>query len=139
LSDITVPLVSRRRERLQVLRKVQHGVPSILLCFEGLDRILTGAGDWNRWLGTVEAFASLLVLGAVGRAIGRLRWGAGHTPARQRIHPHQVDWVCVGLALLLLMEVAAHYFETAPPQWRRPGPRAGSPGSTTAAAASRST
>lgn len=118
LTDITVPLVSRRRERVQLAQKIQHGVPAIVIFFEGLDRILSGAGDVNRWLGTVEAFASLLVLGAIARAIGRLRWGAGHTPPRQRVHLHQVDWVDVLLAAMLFTEVAAHKYETG--GWRRP-------------------
>lgn len=101
-----------------MLRKVQHGVPALFLFFEGLDRILTRAGDWNRWLGTAEAFAGLLVLGAIGRAIGRLRWGAGSTPPRQHIKLHHVDWIDIGLATLLFVEVAAHRAETG--EWRRP-------------------
>jgi hypothetical protein len=116
LTDVTVPLVSRRRERVQLLQKILHGVPSLVLLLEGLERILTRQGDWNRWLGTAEAFASLLVLGAIGRAVGRLRWGAGHTPPRQRVHPHQVDWVTLTLAVLLFVEVAAHRVETS--EWR---------------------
>jgi hypothetical protein len=110
--------VSRRRERIQLMQKVQHGVPALVLFVEGLDRILNGAGDANRWLGTVEAFASLLVLGAIARAIGRLRWGAGHTPPRQRVHLHQIDWVDVLLGAMLFTEVAVHWFETG--HWRRP-------------------
>jgi len=117
LTDITVPLVSRRRERLQVLQKVQHGVPALVVFLQGLDRILTGAGDWNRWLGTVEAFAAMLVLGAIGRTIGRLRWGT-HTPPRQRVHQSQIDWIDILLSLLLFAEVAAHYSETH--RWRGP-------------------
>jgi hypothetical protein len=118
LTDITVPLVSRRRERVQLMQKVQHGVPAGVVFIEGLDRILNGAGDANRWLGTVEAFASLLVLGAIARAIGRLKWGAGHTPPRQRIHLHQVDWIDLLLALMLFAEVGVHWYETG--RWRRP-------------------
>jgi hypothetical protein len=95
-------------------------VPAAALFLEGLDRILTGAGDSNRWFGTIEAFASLLVLGAIFRAIGRLRWGAGHTPPRQRIHLSQVDWVDILLALMLFAEVGAHYVETAPHHVSRP-------------------
>ena len=111
LSDIIVPLVSRRRERLQVLQKVQQGIPSLVLFLQGLDRILTGAGDWNRWLGTLQTFAGMLVLGAISRAITRLRWGT-HQPPRQRMNPTQVDWIVILLSLLLVAEVAAHYYET---------------------------
>src|SRR6185436_8177828 len=118
LSDIVVPLVSRRRERVQLLQKIQHGVPALILFLEGLERILTRQGDWNRWLGTAEAFAGMLVLGTIARAIGRLRWGAGHTPPRQRIHLHQVDWTDLLLAALLFAEVGAHRIETG--LWRRP-------------------
>jgi len=116
LTDIIVPLVSRRRERVQLLQRIQHGVPALVLFVEGLDRILTRQGDWNRWLGTAEAFASLLLLGAIARAIGRLRWGAGHTPPRQRVHVTQVDWLSLALASLLLLEIAAYRFETG--AWR---------------------
>jgi hypothetical protein len=118
LSDITVSLVSRRRERVQLLRKFQHGVPALVLFLEGLERILTREGDWNRWLGTAEAFAGMLVLGAIARDIGRLRWGAGHTTPRQRVPLHQVDWTDICLAALLSAEVAAHRVETG--LWRRP-------------------
>lgn len=118
LTDITVPLVSRRRERVQLLQKVQHGVPAVVVFYEGLQRIFTGAGDASRWVGTAEAFAGMLVLGALARAIGRLKWGAGHTPPRQRVHLHQVDWVDIGLAALLLTEVGVHYYDTG--HWRRP-------------------
>jgi hypothetical protein len=118
LTDITVPLVSRRRERVQLMQKLQHGVPAVFVFLEGLDRILNNAGDASRWVGTAEAFAGLLVLGAVGRAIGRLKWGAGHTPPRQRVHLHQVDWVDLGLAALLFTEVGVHYFDTG--HWARP-------------------
>jgi hypothetical protein len=60
------------------------------------------------------------VLGAIGREIGRLRWGAGHTPPRQRIHLHQVDWVDVLLAVMLFTEVGARYVETQPHHLTRP-------------------
>ena len=120
MSDVTVPLVSRRRERLKVLQKLQHGIPATVVFVEGLDRILTEAGDWNRWLGTVEAIASLFVLGAILRSIGRLRWGAGHLPPRQRVHVSQVDWVDIFLGLMLFIEVAARYVETEPHRWARP-------------------
>src|SRR6185295_1335564 len=49
---------------------------------------------------------------------GRLKWGAGHTPPRQRIHLHQVDWIDLFLAMMLFIEVGAHWFETA--RLRRP-------------------
>jgi hypothetical protein len=100
------------------MQKVQHGVPAVVVFYEGLDRIFTGAGDASRWVGTAEAFAGMLVLGALARAIGRLKWGAGHTPPRQRVHLHQVEWVGVGLASLLFAEVAVQYYDTS--HWRRP-------------------
>jgi hypothetical protein len=118
LTDITVPLVSRRRERVQLMQKVQHGVPAVVVFYEGLERIFTDAGDVSRWVGTAEAFAGMLALGAIARAIGRLKWGAGHTPPRQRVHLHQVDWVDLGLAALLFAEVGAHYYDTG--HWARP-------------------
>jgi hypothetical protein len=118
LTDISVPLVSRRRERVQLAQKIQHGIPAVVVFYEGLERIFTGAGDLSRWVGTAEAFAGMLVLGALARSIGRLKWGAGHTPPRQRVHLHQVDWVDLGLAALLFTEVAAHYLDTH--HWRRP-------------------
>src|SRR5262249_15533918 len=58
--------------------------------------------------------------GAIARSIGRLRWGAGHTPPRQRVHLSQVDWVDIFLSLLLFTEVAARYIETEPHRWARP-------------------
>jgi len=118
LTDITVPLVSRRRERVKLAQKFQHGVPAVAVFVEGLDRILNNAGDASRWIGTAEAFAGMLVLGAIARAIGRLRWGAGHTPPRQRVHLHQVDWVDLMLAGFLFTEVGVHYYDTG--HWARP-------------------
>ena len=117
VSEISVPLVSRRRERAQVVQKLQHGLPSVLLLFEGLQRAF-GEGDLNRWLGTAEAFTAMVVLGGIARAIGRLRWGAGHTEPRRHVHRHHIDWLDVGIAAMLFVEVGVHYAETQ--HWGRP-------------------
>jgi hypothetical protein len=107
VTEITVPLVSRRRERVQLFQKLQHAVPAPVLLGDGISRITGHAALWSTTLGAAEVTASAVVIGALLRAIRDQRKPAAH--AHQS---HSVDWIDVFLGVMVLVEVLVHHHET---------------------------
>jgi hypothetical protein len=118
MSDVVVPIVSKRRERVQLAQKLQHALPAVVLLFEGFARMSRpGPLDPSRWLGAFEAGTSFLVLAAVARSVAGLRDGSA-PPRRRHVHPSQVDGVDIALGLMLAIEVIVDRVEMG--YWRRP-------------------
>jgi hypothetical protein len=108
--NITVPLLSKRRQAGQLIQKIQHAAPSVLLLGHGASR-LTREGDWlSLALGASEVVVSLLVIISFMRALRA--WRAHKPPGtRHEAHGH-VDWVDIFIGLMLAVEVWAHWHET---------------------------
>jgi hypothetical protein len=107
VTEITVPLVSRRRERVQLFQKLQHAVPAPVLFGDGIHRVTAPAALWSTALGAAEIATSAVVMVALLRAIRRMRAGTGHAH-----HAHGIDWIDVFLGAMLLVEVLVHHHET---------------------------
>jgi hypothetical protein len=114
LLDADIPLVSKRRERAQLLQKLQHALPALVLLFEGARRLAGDHDSLDRLLALGEIVTSALVIGSMVRALRRARQpDGGHGR-----HAHGVDWVEIFLAGMLTAEVLRHWHETA--HWKRP-------------------
>lgn len=102
-----MPLVSRRRERVQLFQKLQHAVPAPVLFGDGMSRLTGHAALWSTALGAAEVAASAVVIVALLRAIRDQRKPAAHVH-----HAHGVDWIDVFLGVMVLVEVLVHHHET---------------------------
>jgi hypothetical protein len=110
--SLSVPLDSRRRERVQLFQKLQHVLPSVPLLTDGISRFGRDASVWSIALATAEVATSTLVLGAFVRALRQaqlvlplIRGDAPHSS-------HRVDWVDILLSAMLLTEALVHRQET---------------------------
>jgi hypothetical protein len=114
LLDAEIPLVSKRRERAKLLQKLQHGLPAVVLLFEGARRLAADHDGLSRLLAIGEILSSALVVVSMARTLRKARRpGTGHDE-----HAHGVDWVDIFLAAMLSAEVLRHWHETA--HWKRP-------------------
>src|SRR5436190_4218564 len=103
---VEVALRSKRRERVQLFQKVQHGLPSVVLLLNGL-RGLEHEG-LGRLVAMAEIVSSVLVIGSLARSFARSRRSHVHED-----HPHHgVDWVDIFLAAMLAVEAWSHFRET---------------------------
>ena len=109
MSELAVPLTSKRREFGALLQKLQHVVPSLPLLFHGIERVGHDGHGWSRALGVAEIVTSVLVVGAFARQVRATR--SGHVDPGAETH-HHVDWVDLFLAAMLAVEVWAHWHET---------------------------
>ena len=98
-ADIVVPLRSRRRERALLVQKLQHGAAGVVLLGTGLATLGRQPHGFELALGVREVGTSALVLGAIVRAMRRVRHGTrgphGHA------HSPGVDWIDVFVAGVL--------------------------------------
>lgn len=102
-----MPLVSRRRERVQLFQKLQHAVPAPVLLSDGMNRLTDHAALWSVALGVAEVTASAVVIVALFQAIRRQRQPAAHAH-----HAHGIDWIDIFLGVMVLVEVLVHHHET---------------------------
>jgi len=107
VTEITVPLVSRRAQRVQLFQKVQHAVPAPVLIGDGLNRLTDHGALWSTALGVAEVGASAVVIVALVRAIRDQR-----KPSTHAHHAHGIDWIDIFLGVMVLVEVLVHYHET---------------------------
>ena len=107
MTEITVPLVSRRRERVQLFQKFQHAVPAPVLIGDGIHRLTERAALWSVGLGVAEVGASAVVIVALVRAIRDQR-----KPSTHAHHAHGIDWIDIFLGVMVLVEALVHYQET---------------------------
>jgi hypothetical protein len=107
VTEITVPLVSRRRERMQLVQKFQHALPAPVLFGDGMHRVTSPQTPWSTALGAAEIAASAVVIVALLRAIRQQRRSAAHAH-----HAHGVDWIDIFLGAMIFVEVLVHHHET---------------------------
>lgn len=107
MTEITVPLVSRRRERVQLFQKFQHAVPAPVLIGDGIHRLTERAALWSVGLGVAEVGAGAVVTVALLRAL-RGQWKG----AADVHHAHRIDWIDIFLGIMVLVEALVHYQET---------------------------
>lgn len=107
---VTLRSKSRRArvERVQLLQKVQHAIPVLVLLPAGLQALREGAHGVALALAVFEIVISLLLVGALIRAVRGLR--RAHAAAPQA--HHGVDWIDILIAGVLFAEVAEHYHLT---------------------------
>ena len=106
---ISVPLRTRRLQRAQLIQKMQHAAPSLVLLSDGLTRIGSGEPGFSLALGVIEVVTSVTVIGMVGRGIARLRQGTA--PTAHQSHG-AVDWIDIAIAAMLVVEGVMHREET---------------------------
>lgn len=102
-----MPLVSRRRERVQLFQKIQHAVPAPVLFGDGIQRLTGHAALWSAVLGVAEVATSAIVIVMLFRAVRQQR-----TAPADAHHHHGVDWIDIVLGAMVLVEVLVHYHET---------------------------
>jgi hypothetical protein len=107
LTDVSVVLVSRRRQRALLLQKVEHAVPSVALLLDGAGALSRGVNGPALALAGAEVVASVLVVASIARELMRLRG-----PAADPHHAHGIDWIDVFLSVMLATEAYAHWQET---------------------------
>jgi hypothetical protein len=107
VTEITVPLVSRRAQRMQLFQKLQHAVPAPVLISDGLNRLTDHRALWSTALGVAEVGASAVVIVALVRAIRDQRRHSTHVH-----HAHGIDWIEIFLGVMVLVEVLVHQQET---------------------------
>jgi hypothetical protein len=108
VTDRTVALLSKRRERGRFAQQVQHGLPAVVLLFNGLRRIGEEPAGWSLVLAVVEVTAALLVIAAFWQQLRSLR----HESSASAAEHHGVDRIDLLLGLMLTVEVWAHWYET---------------------------
>lgn len=112
MTPLTVPLRSRRRQRAQLVQKLQHVFPAAVLLGAGFQEFLGAVPHgWGLALAITEIVVGLLMLGALARtAYGsrhllQRRAGPAHTPN----HAHAaVEWENFIAAALVLAEGWEH-------------------------------
>jgi hypothetical protein len=105
----TIPLVSRRRERGQLLQKIQHALPSFVLLMNGIQGLQAGHEGFARVLALAELVTSGLVIGGIARSVRRMR--RAHDE-RAAAHHSGIDWIDLFLAAMLATEAFSHQHRT---------------------------
>ena len=103
-----IPLRSKRRERAQLMQKLQHAPPAIVLLVAGLHALGEDTHGFALGLALFEIASSVLLIGTVIRALRAVRRPAN---AAAPLHPahHGVDWIDIFTGSVLLAEVAERY------------------------------
>ncbi len=107
MTEIAVPLRSRRREPVLIIQKLQHVLPTPVLIRDGLTRLGGEASGWRLVLAGAEIVTGALVIGSFLLAARRAFARKPDAHAR-----HRVDWVDLFLGLMLAVEVFVHHEET---------------------------
>ena len=107
---LIVPLRSKRRERAQLLQKLQHAAPAIVLLMAGITALREGAHGLVLLLAVVEIASSGMLMASVIIAIRKARRPA-NAVAPLHVH-HGVDWIDVFTAGVLFTEAAERYHHT---------------------------
>jgi hypothetical protein len=98
--DLVLPLRSRRQRRAALVQKLQHAVPAIPLLFHGISALTEHAAGPALTLGVIEVVTSVVLLGAMLRAVRQLR---SRAPVAHG-HGHGIDWIDVFIAGVLAAE-----------------------------------
>jgi hypothetical protein len=111
VTELVVPIQSRRRETSLVLQKMQHVLPALPLLFQGITRLQHEPHGWSLLLAIAEVGVSVVVVGAFVRQLRAARSRATDDHGHDASH-HGVDWVDVLIGAMLGVEVWAHWHET---------------------------
>jgi hypothetical protein len=104
---LTVPLRSKRRERVQLVQKLQHAAPAAILLIAGLRTLGEGAHGFALALAILEVVTSLTLGVSVLLAVRKARRPA---QASAPVHPrHGPDWIDVFIGVVLLVEALERY------------------------------
>lgn len=102
---VTVPLRSRRVERVQFAQKIQHAVPAFGLVAGGFSALSAGAQGFEFALAVTGIGISALLAASLVSGVRALRRGGrGHAVAPP--HHHGVDWIDISIAGVLFTEAA---------------------------------
>jgi hypothetical protein len=107
---LTVPLRSKRRERMVLLQKSQHAAPAVVLFLAGLTALREGAHGFAQALAILEIASSMALGATVVRAIRKARRPANAAAVLHR--HHGPDWIDVFTAAVLFTEAIEHYHQT---------------------------
>jgi len=102
--ELSLPLVSLRRERARRLQKLQHVVPAFVLLGAGLHGLMQGERGIALALAIGEIAVSIPVLGAAVKELAAVRRPPAHTG-----HHHGVDWFDIFVSAVLAVEVLEHW------------------------------
>lgn len=105
---MTVPLRSKRRERVVLLQKLQHAVPGAMLLFAGLQAIEEHARGFALALAVFEIVTSVLLVCSVLVAVRKAGRPANHDHL-PHMHHGGVDWIDVFTGAMLFAEAAEHW------------------------------
>jgi hypothetical protein len=102
--DLSIPLVSIRRQRAQRVQKVQHALPAVALLVAGAQGLLHGEHGFALALAVFEIGVSALLLRSLVKELREARHPhhAGHDS-------HGVDWFDVFAAGVLTAEALEHW------------------------------
>ncbi|HYU31004.1 MAG TPA: hypothetical protein VEW48_02495 [Thermoanaerobaculia bacterium] len=103
--DVVIRLRSRRRERAELLQKVQHAIPAGSLLMVGVQGLVQGERGFAPALAVAEVAISALLFRALIKAFRAARSGHGS----HEEHAHGVDWVDVFVAGVLAVEAVEHW------------------------------
>jgi hypothetical protein len=102
--DLSIPLVSIRRQRAQRVQKLQHAVPAVALLVAGAQGLLHGERGFALALAVFEIGVSALLLRSLVKEL------------REALHPHHaghgshgVDWFDFFAAGVLTAEALEHW------------------------------
>lgn len=111
---VTVPLVSKKRQRAAALQKFQHLIPAVPLMTAGLSTLRHGAHGLELALALFEIATCALLFGTVAREIRGLTRRNSHASHS----PHQIDWFHVFASAVLLAEAFERWHLSH--HWARP-------------------
>lgn len=103
--SVQLPLLSRRRERAQLVQKFQHVIPAIFLLGAGIQGLMHGERGFALALAVAEIVTSALLLRSMAKELIALRsfHGSEHTAH------HGVDWFEIFAAGVLTVEALEHW------------------------------
>jgi hypothetical protein len=113
--EVTIPLRSLRRERAQLLQKLQHAVPAAALLLVGAQRVM----QHERGLGLAMAVAEIVVGVVLFRSLAKAfaatkrsrALAAASGSGAHAGHRHGIDWIDVLIAAVLVFEALEHWRE----------------------------
>jgi hypothetical protein len=104
VTELIVPLHSRRRARLGVGQKLQHVIAGGTLFLSGVQSLSSGAEGLERALAVAGMATAALLFAAFVRSLRPATGRAAH--AAHASHGHGVDWVDIFAAGVLFAEAA---------------------------------
>jgi hypothetical protein len=108
MDSVVVLLQSRRRERAQLLQKINHAIPAAGLLVTATQALAEGVGGAGLALAVVEIVTSAMLIFTFARGVRAAR---GSEP-REHGHPHGVDWIDIWAAGVLFAEAAERWHLT---------------------------